>query len=87
MEHEDAERKLPHPFLVYINTAEHLHWNDHISFEHVVKVSGLPVTDEQQYSVTYSDGPHVNPDGMMAQGEKVKLKQKMIFDVSTTSRS
>lgn len=39
------------------------------------------------YTVTYDRGPHQNPEGSMVKGEKVFVKDKMIFNVTATDKS
>lgn len=60
-----------------------------ISFEQVVKLgfpSGPP-TAQTIYTVAYSNGPPRNPEGKMVPGQKVKIRDGMVFDVTETSRS
>ena len=39
------------------------------------------------YTVTYDKGPHQNPEGSMVKGDKVFVKDKMIFNVTATDKS
>jgi hypothetical protein len=39
------------------------------------------------YTVTYDKGPHKNPEGTMVKGDKVYVKDKMIFNVTATDKS
>lgn len=39
------------------------------------------------YTVTYDKGPHENPHGTMVTGDKVCVKDKMIFNVTCTDKS
>lgn len=39
------------------------------------------------YTVGYEDGPKQNPEGTMTKGEKVVVKNKMIFHATATDRS
>ena len=39
------------------------------------------------YSVDYTDGPHVNPEGAMTPGQRVQLKDEMRFYVTPSDKS
>lgn len=39
------------------------------------------------YTVVYDRGPHENHEGSMVRGEKVYVKEKMIFNVTATDKS
>lgn len=60
-----------------------------ISFEQVVKLAfpAGPPTPETVYTVGYYAGPPKNPKGTMTEGQVVKIKDGMVFDVTETSRS
>jgi hypothetical protein len=60
-----------------------------ISFEKVVKLAfpDGPPTTETVYTVAYSNGPPRNPEGKMAPGQTVWIRDGMVFDVTETSRS
>jgi len=60
-----------------------------ISFEQVVKLA-YPVTPSGtciEFTVTYRNGPPANPKGSLTAGHSVKIKNRMIFDVTPTDRS
>lgn len=65
-------------------------WNEKdITFEQVV-VLGLGKYDPNPnicYTVTYDKGPRENPEGSMVRGDKVVVKNKMVFNVSATDKS
>lgn len=46
-----------------------------------------PQHPETTYSVTYKRGPSENPHGILAPGGSVKVKDKMVFNVSATGQS
>lgn len=62
---------------------------DEISFEEVVILAfGSYVNNGQvEYTVTYKRGQGNKPEGSLVQGQSVKVKDKMIFNVSQTNRS
>jgi hypothetical protein len=60
-----------------------------ISFDEVVKLA-YPVPPSGtciEFTVTYRNGPPANPKGTLTTGHSVKVKNKMIFDVTPTDRS
>ena len=60
-----------------------------ISFEEVVKLAyPVPPTGQCiEFTVTYRNGPPANPKGTLTAGHSVKVKNKMLFDVTPTDRS
>ncbi|MEP1152196.1 MAG: multiubiquitin domain-containing protein [Balneola sp.] len=39
------------------------------------------------YTVTYKNGPKPNPKGVMVEGDVVKIKEGMLFNVTRTDKS
>ena len=62
---------------------------DEISFAEVVTLEfpDFAQHPEITYSVTYKRGHGNKPEGVLAPGEKVKVKDGMIFNVSQTGQS
>lgn len=60
-----------------------------ISFEQVIVLAFGVCSDDQNivYTVTYDKGPRQNPEGSMVRGDKVRVKNKMIFNATATNRS
>ena len=60
-----------------------------ISFEQVVVLAfgTYDPNPDKVYTVTYDNGPHENPEGTMVRGEKVYVKNKMIFNATATDKS
>ena len=60
-----------------------------ITFEQVVILAfgSYDANPNKVYTVTYDKGPHENPHGTMAKGDKVSVKDKMIFNVTCTDKS
>jgi Multiubiquitin len=48
---------------------------------------GSPVGGAFDYTVTYSKGPHQNPQGTLLEGQSVLVKDRMVFDVVKTVKS
>ena len=65
-------------------------WNDKIiSFEQVIVLAfgTYNANPNTVFTVTYDRGPHENPEGSMVRGEKVYVKNKMIFNAAATDKS
>ncbi len=60
-----------------------------ITFEQVVELAfgSFDPNPNKVYTVTYDKGPHENPQGTMVKGDKVCVKDKMIFNVTSTDKS
>lgn len=60
-----------------------------ITFEQVVVLAfgSYDPNPNKVYTVTYDKGPHENPHGTMDKGDKVCVKDKMIFNVTSTDKS
>jgi hypothetical protein len=75
--------------VIIVNGREKAWHGEKISYSEVVKLA-FPehVEDEKTvYTVTYKHGPHQNPQGSMVKGDSVFVKQKMVFNVTPTTRS
>lgn len=65
-------------------------WNQRrIGYKEVVELAfgAYQENDQTAYSVTYTKGPHSNPQGTMVKNDIVNIKNKMIFNVTATNRS
>lgn len=60
-----------------------------ITFEQVVVLAfgSYDPNPNKVYTVTYDKGPHENHEGTMVKGDKVYVKDKMIFNVTCTDKS
>lgn len=60
-----------------------------VTFATIVKLAYPvpPVGDNILYTVSYEDGPRANPQGSMKEGDTVKVKNGMIFNVTATDKS
>lgn len=60
-----------------------------MTFEQVVILAfgSYDPNPNKVYTVTYDKGPHENPQGSMVKGDKVCVKDKMIFNVTCTDKS
>jgi hypothetical protein len=60
-----------------------------LSFDEVVKLA-FPIPPSGQnimFTIKYRKGPHANPKGSLLEGETIRIKNGMIFDVTPTDRS
>jgi hypothetical protein len=60
-----------------------------LSFDEVVKLA-YPIPPDGQnimFTLTYRKGPRQNPKGSLLEGQTVRIKNGMIFDVTPTDRS
>lgn len=81
-----AEKKM---VTIIVEGTEH-EWPKHeITFAQVVtlEVSDYAAHPEITYSVTYKRGHGEKPEGVLVPGGSVKVKDKMVFNVSETGQS
>lgn len=64
-------------------------WNeDTISNSQVVNLAFPPPHGPNEiFTVQYSRGPRENPQGTLVEGQTVKVKSGMVFDVTRTDKS
>jgi hypothetical protein len=65
-------------------------WNEEkITFEQVVVLAfdQMDQTQNRAYTVTYSRGIESKPEGIMVKGSEVRVKDKMVFNVTATDKS
>lgn len=72
-----------------VNGEPHEATETRISFDQVVKIAyPVPPTGQCiEFTVTFRNGPPANPKGSLTEGHSVKIKNRMIFDVTPTDRS
>ncbi len=63
--------------------------NAEISYEEVVRLAfeNPPTGDDIQITVQYTRGEGHKPSGTLVEGQSVKVKDGMVFDVTATNRS
>jgi hypothetical protein len=63
--------------------------NDDLTFEEVIALAfeNPPTGDGIQYTVQYTRGHGQKPAGTLVEGQSVKVKEGMEFDVTSTNRS
>jgi hypothetical protein len=84
---EDAEHHKV--FCIVINGRQKEVHKNHLTYEEVVLLAfPSPVTGTApQFTVQYTRGPEKNPTGTLIEGQSVKIKDGMEFDVTQTNRS
>jgi Multiubiquitin len=76
-------------FRLIVNLEEKLVTRKKQSFSDIVKLAypTPPSGNEISYKVSYRKGPPANPKGSLVEGESVKVKNGMVFDVTPTDKS
>ncbi|MBB3701253.1 multiubiquitin domain-containing protein [Flammeovirga yaeyamensis] len=77
-------------FKLLVNASPKLWKNEEISFEEVVILAFGHCDNgnvNKAYTVTYANGPKENRNGSMVKGDKVIVKSKMRFNVTSTDKS
>jgi hypothetical protein len=75
-------------FVIIVNGREKSWVKRTITFEEVVALAeGNSNDGNKAYTVTYLKGPKQNPEGEMAKGDVVYVKNKMIFNATSTDKS
>lgn len=76
-------------FTIIVNAREKTFTGREISFNEVVKLAFGSISDNPNivYTITYKRGKGNKPEGTMDEGDTVKVKEGMIFDVTKTDKS
>lgn len=83
-EHGDEQRR----FEIIVNARPKPWHEETISYSQVVDLAFPPPhKDTEIFTVQYSHGPRENPQGTLVEGQKVKVKSGMRFDVTRTDKS
>ena len=63
--------------------------NDDLTFEEIVALAfeNPPTGECIQYTIQYTRGQGNKPSGVLVEGQSVKVKNGMEFDVTSTNRS
>jgi hypothetical protein len=74
---------------IYVNTKPKVVEKDEITFDEIVKLAydNPPTGPNWVFTVTYHRGHGSKPEGSLRQGESVKVKDGMVFDVTATDKS
>lgn len=82
----DKDKKL---ITIIIDGTPHEVEKDEISYVDLVTLADpdFPQHPDTTYAVTYKNGHGNKPEGTLSPGGSVKLKDKMVFNVSRTGQS
>ena len=84
---DDKDKDKDKTVTIFVNTkAKEWPKNDAISYTQVVGLSGLPTGPGMTYLVDYHKGEKPNK-GTLVEGQSVKVKEGMIFDVTPADKS
>jgi len=74
---------------IVVNGTQKTVQKDEYTFDEIVKLAyeNPPYGENTLFSVTYRKGHGNKPEGILAPGESVKVKDGMIFDVTATDKS
>lgn len=90
-EHTDTSVKQDKKIVTIFVNGRPKEWpkNEDISFEQVINLAfdNPPSGDGVQFTVQYTRGHGGKPSGALIEGQSVKVKDGMIFDVTPTNRS
>lgn len=82
-----AENKQHHKFEIIVNAQKKPWDEDKISYSQVVELAFPSHDPKDMFTVQYSKGPKENPQGTLAQGQSVEVKNEMVFNVDQTGQS
>ena len=76
-------------FVIIVNGQKKTVTTKAVTFDEIVKLAfpTRPSGANILYTVSYEDGPKVNPQGSLKEGGTVKVKDGMIFNVTATDKS
>ncbi len=88
-EHFHSGPPVPKKFTIIVNARKKEVATKKLTFDEVVALAFNPVPSGPNIviTVTYRHGPHENPEGVLAKGESVWIKNGMVFNVKATDRS
>jgi hypothetical protein len=88
-EHFHSGPAQPRKFTIIVNGQKKVVTSMRVTFDEIVKLAfpAPPPGTNILYTVSYEDGPRVNPQGSMKEGQSVKVKNGMIFNVTATDKS
>lgn len=74
---------------IVVNGTQKTVQKDDFTFDEIVRLAfeTPPYGENTLFSITYRKGHGNKPEGILAPGESVKVKEGMIFDVTTTDKS
>jgi len=88
-EHFHSGPKQPRKYTVIVNGQKKTVTTKKVLFTEIVELA-FPTTPDGVnilYTVSYEDGPRINPQGSLKEGQSVFVKNWMIFNVTATDKS
>ena len=76
-------------FTIFVNAQKKEVVETRLSFDEVVKLA-YPIPPDGaniMFTIAYRKGPKQNPKGSLVEGQTVRVKNGMVFDVTPTDRS
>jgi hypothetical protein len=88
-EHFHSGPAQPRRFTIVVNGQKKVVTTRTVTFDEIVKLAfpTPPAGANILYTVSYEDGPRENPQGSLKEGQSVKVKNEMIFNVTATDKS
>lgn len=85
----NAEEMGKKDYTIIVNGRKKIVKSRELYFEQIVKLAFDPVPTGPNvlFTVTYSNGPKENPAGTLLAGQRVLIKDEMIFNVVATDKS
>jgi hypothetical protein len=72
---------------IVVNGRRHEVRKGELTFTEIVMLANLPTGPNIVYTVTYRKGDGHRPEGSLVEGESVRVKNGMIFNVTATDKS
>jgi hypothetical protein len=88
-EHFHSGPAQPRKYKIIVNGQRKVVTTRIVSFNEIVKLA-FPIPPDGAnilYTVSYEDGPRINPQGSLKEGQSVVVKNWMIFNVTATDKS
>ena len=85
--HEDHEQDKS--FTIIVNARPKVVTERALSFDAIIRLAfdPAPTSETTMFTVTYRKGEGNKPEGTLVEGETVKVKEGMIFNVTATNKS
>lgn len=91
MEHEQHDQATGHnkEITIIVNGRPKTTHEQELTFLEIVRIAfeTATINETTAYTVTYKRGQGSKPEGSLVNGESVKLKEGMIFNVTATDKS
>lgn len=76
-------------FIIIVNAQKKVATKRELTFAEVVALAfhPVPVGPSVMFTIVYRNGPHANPEGTLLEGNSLKIKNGMVFNVTRTDKS